>query len=1364
MDATEDTRRDSFDLALDRFITRLGVDASASPDELLEAYPEYADEINLIVQHASADDWAFESADDLPPLPTDLKLDAVADGPRQVAGQPPFPAPTATGGAERSELTDIADGDSSVRSDSIDTADLPRRLGGYELVELIACGGMGAVFRARQLVPVQRTVAVKIIKPDIGGREVVARFATECRSLALMNHPSIATVFDGGSTEDGHPYLVMELVDGDDLTTHCNRAQLSLEQRLNLFTQVCAGIQHAHQKSIVHRDIKPNNILVSTVDGRTIPKVIDFGLAKALTQLEHSQSSHTQLGQILGTLQYMSPEGASLRPEAVDTRSDVFSLGVVLFELLTGTTPLETELSRDIPIDQRLAIVREQEPVRPSDRVRKFRKSAPTLIASRDGQSQNLLQTQGSSFARRLYGDLDAICLKALASDPNDRYESAAALARDVENFLSGRPVTATHATGLYLLSKFAYRYRRTAALVLSVASLLLIATGLSLGWAYRASTAEQVAEDRLADTLLANSAKEAALKQVDSEREIAQNINIFLRQDLLAQASPDEQSNRDITLREVVDRAAERIHDRFEDQPEIKAELLSTIAEVYLDLGEFEKARTHWQNAHQLFCQAVGAKHIRAINANQGWAQTLLNLGEWTAAEAKMLQNLRSLEESRSKYVAQTRSVRNDLAIVLGKLGRSQEANDIYRSLIAEVKADAEPSEKKLGAYLSNLSVNLLEQTRYLEALPLARQALAVADSALGAEHPDTITRRFNLATVLLRLDRTDESLEILEDTIETASRVLGKEHLSTLLGRQVRVELLRVSERVEEAELAARQLIADCDEFLGSTADIARSNSQVLAKILRDAGREEEAISVLRDKADEFIAAYGKLDRRAIRSVGQAARMLNDFRRYSAARELIGSAWQFSSEQLDETPLIDGMVLVRQWASAIKGLDEWHLLHQACSNLLKRVPAEGTSWQLERGWLQYMDGLALRELKQYEDAVDVLTESLATHHELRGAYYHGTQNTQWLLASVLQRLDRHEEAEPILKSLLKYRSEVKGADSSKVIDAIGGLEEVADQRRERGQLVEAIELYEEVIEFCKRELGGRHPQTISIRNHLGMAFRGQNDKLAAEAVYRQASEEAGEGTHANRKELAALLYNWGLTLNDLERWKEAASTWQRTADELAKQYGKDHYRGERARVYAAKALFNDGAVQQARQRLEGIATISGSTPKNKVKSRVDALELLADMAEDSECGEMARRLEQTYHDLTGLKNVDVWQHSEIALHAAELYVRAGQTSQAVSLAQEIVERRSAADANHYRTSNAYRHLGDALLAADDLAGAEESWLESYAILNRAGIPPRIRLRLVTQTVDRLVKLYEQLGRTEALAAWQKTGRELEP
>ncbi len=350
-------------------------------------------------------------------------------------------------------------------------------IGPYKLLEQIGEGGMGTVYMAEQTQPVQRKVAVKLIKPGMDSRQVIARFEAERQALALMDHPNIAKVLDAGTSETGRPYFVMELVKGVSIVRYCDTHHLTARERLELFIPVCQAVQHAHQKGIIHRDLKPSNVMVCIYDGKPVPKVIDFGVAKATGSKLTERTLYTQFGTIVGTFEYMSPEQAELDQLDIDTRSDIYSLGVILYELLTGTTPLEQKRVKEVAVLELLRLIREEEPPRPSTRLSTAEVAAVDCRQPGDPAEE---AEQPDAW------EADWIAMKALEKDRNRRYETANGLARDIERYLLDEPVQAGPPSAGYRLRKFVRRNKGPVVVASTVLVSLLVATVLSVFWARR--------------------------------------------------------------------------------------------------------------------------------------------------------------------------------------------------------------------------------------------------------------------------------------------------------------------------------------------------------------------------------------------------------------------------------------------------------------------------------------------------------------------------------------------------------------------------------------------------------------------------------------------------------------------------------------------------------------------------------------------------------------------------------------------------------------------------------------------------------------------------------------------------------------
>jgi serine/threonine protein kinase len=459
-------------------------------------------------------------------------------------------------------------------------------VGPYKLIELIGDGGMGSVWMAQQSEPVKRLVAVKLIKAGMDSRQVVARFEAERQALALMDHTNIARVLDAGTTSAGRPYFVMDLVKGVPITRYCDEHRLTPRQRLELFIPVCEAVQHAHQKGVIHRDLKPSNVLVALYDGKPVPKVIDFGVAKATGQSLTEKTLATGFGAIVGTLEYMSPEQAQINQLDIDTRSDIYALGVLLYELLTGSPPFSRPEVEKAGMLEALRVIREQEPSKPSTKL-STAEGLPTLAANRG--------TEPAKLKRLVRGELDWIVMKALEKDRNRRYETAASFAADVRRYLDDEPVQAGPPSAWYRFGKLARRNTAALCTAALVAASLLAGIAIATWQAVRATTA-------MAATALEK-------RRADRQAATATRINASLKQ-MLGLLHPDSDKGRDYTVLQLLDDYSDNLEENLADEPTAAADLHTAVGLAYACRGQNHKARGHLQRALELARGVFGDQH----------------------------------------------------------------------------------------------------------------------------------------------------------------------------------------------------------------------------------------------------------------------------------------------------------------------------------------------------------------------------------------------------------------------------------------------------------------------------------------------------------------------------------------------------------------------------------------------------------------------------------------------------------------------------------------------------------------------------------------------------------------------------------
>jgi serine/threonine protein kinase/tetratricopeptide (TPR) repeat protein len=676
------------------------------------------------------------------------------------------------------------------------------RIGPYKLLQKLGEGGMGTVWVAEQEHPVKRRVALKLIKPGMDSGQVLRRFEAERQALALMDHTNIAKVLEAGATPfsapsqggtwgGGRPYFAMELVKGVPITRYCDELHLSLRERLELFVQVCAAIQHAHQKGIIHRDIKPSNVLVAVQDGRPVPKVIDFGVAKAMQQRLTEESMYTEIGQIIGTLEYMSPEQAELSALDIDTRTDIYALGVLLYELLTGTTPLDRKRLKDAALADMLRIIKEVDPPKPSTRLTDSKESLASLAAQR--------RTEPDRLTRDVRGELDLIVMKCLEKDRTRRYETANGLARDIQRHLNDEPVEACPPSAGYRLRKFARKNRGTLVTASALAFLLIAGTGVSTWQAVRATRAEaravadrderEQARKAEAKQKLAAQAAEAAEKQAKQDalaREAETKAVLeFVENKVFAAARPKNLEGGlgyDVPLHKAIEAAVPYVEKSFANQPLIEARLRMTLGASFFYLGEDKIAAEQFQAARTLFTKHRGPDHRDTLNSMNNLANCYEFLGRYADALKLREETLALYKPKFGRDDPSTLNVMHNLASSYSHFGRFADAAKLGEETVARMKFILGPEHVTTLKAMSTLSNSYRNLGRHAEALKLGEETLALRKATLGPDHRDTLISMFALARIYAALGRHAEALKLFQETLELQKAILGLDHPYTL------------------------------------------------------------------------------------------------------------------------------------------------------------------------------------------------------------------------------------------------------------------------------------------------------------------------------------------------------------------------------------------------------------------------------------------------------------------------------------------------------------------------------------------------------------------------------------------------------
>jgi eukaryotic-like serine/threonine-protein kinase len=654
------------------------------------------------------------------------------------------------------------------------------RIGDYLLIQRLGSGGMGEVFEAEQERPVRRRVALKLIKLGMDTREVVARFESERQALALLNHPYIAQVFDGGSTPEGRPYFVMERVSGIPILDYCDRYRLSVDQRLRLFQQVCEAVQHAHQKGIIHRDLKNSNILVELREEEPHPKVIDFGVAKAAGARLTDATLHTQLGQLVGTLEYMSPEQAGLTPLDIDTRTDVYALGVLLYELLVGTRPIEGRASGDTGMLKLMERIQTEEPMRPSSKLASLGAKASDIASQR--------RTDPTSLHRLVHGDLDWISLKALEKDRTLRYASASELSADLERYLAHEPVVASPPSTLYRVRKFVRRHR------------LGVVAGTAVGLALLAGV--------IGTTLMLLRAVKAE-RTARREAEAARRTTDFLV-DLFQVADPGAERGSTITAREILDHGARRVRAELKEQPEIQARLMNTIGVVYRGLGLYPSSRELLQEAVDTRERALGTMSPDVAASLNDLALTLYRLGEFSEGAKDARRALAINEKTLGPGDVQTAWSMFNLANNLTSGADIAVADSLLHGALAIFRKKNGENSLAVSWCLNGIAMGLAARGRFREALPPFTEAARIKEKTLGGNHPDVAIAYNNLAYDESLMGDYADAEQAADHAIDIADRVLGPQHPLTATFLHTKGDALRNEGKLREAEPLLMRAVA--------------------------------------------------------------------------------------------------------------------------------------------------------------------------------------------------------------------------------------------------------------------------------------------------------------------------------------------------------------------------------------------------------------------------------------------------------------------------------------------------------------------------------------------------------------------------
>jgi serine/threonine protein kinase/tetratricopeptide (TPR) repeat protein len=775
-------------------------------------------------------------------------------------------------------------------------------IGPYKLLQRIGEGGMGTVFLAEQLHPVQRKVALKVIKSGLDSRQVLARFEAEQQALALMDHPNIAKVFDAGTTGEprrvsdrvpqanetrgltphgspGRPYIVMELVKGAPITRYCDEQRLTPRERLQLFVPVCQAVQHAHQKGIIHRDLKPSNLLMAQYDGRPVPKVIDFGVAKAIGQKLTEHTLFTEFGQVVGTLEYMSPEQADLNQLDIDTRSDIYSLGVLLYELLTGTTPLERKRLQEVPLLEVLRLIKEEEPPTPSLRL-STTEEAPSIAAARGLEPKKL--------SRLMRGELDWIVIKALEKDRNRRYDTANGFALDVQRYLDDEPVLACPPSAGYRFRKFA---RRNKGLLVATGLILLTLVSGIIGTSWALIDARvQRGQARQGEVQAQQSEAQARQSEADTKA-----VSEFFEKRVLSAALTKGQGKQGqglgsgATILDAVNKAEAGVAGAFQGRPLVEASIRRTLGRIYWDAGDFRRAIEQHEKALALRKAHLAANDPDTLESMNDLGQAFQSAGRLTDALPLLQETLKLRQAQLGPDHEETLWTMNRLAETLRALGRPAEALPLYEEALRVAKIVLGPDHQDTWIYMDKLAGAYQSLGRFAEAVALFEATLKLEKTKVPPDHPDLLVTSSNLALAYTDVGRWAEAEALGRETLPIKKAVFGFDHPDTLAAMNNLGNVYRDSGRPAEALPLLEEAVRLSKAKQGPDHYATLIFMGNLATVYRNLGRLAEALALFEETLRLLKAKLGADHPRRLIVMNETGECLLKMEKYDEAELLL-------------------------------------------------------------------------------------------------------------------------------------------------------------------------------------------------------------------------------------------------------------------------------------------------------------------------------------------------------------------------------------------------------------------------------------------------------------------------------------------
>ncbi len=1326
-------------------------------------------------------------------------------------GPPPAPPKPGSGGEQPQSAkagTPNGPGGTVILSTPL-TEKAGDHIGHYKLLQQIGEGGCGVVYMAEQEQPIRRRVALKVIKLGMDTKAVIARFEAERQALALMDHPNIAKVLDAGATDTGRPYFVMELVRGIKITDYCDQNNLSTDQRLDLFVQICHAIQHAHQKGIIHRDIKPSNILVTVHDGRPLPKIIDFGIAKATSgQVLTDKTLFTAFEQFIGTPAYMSPEQAEMSTLDIDTRSDIYALGVLLYELLTGQTPFDAQELVAAGLNEMRRIIRDREPLRPSTRISTMEAADQTTVARRR-------HSELPQLIHMVRGDLDWIVMKCLEKDRTRRYDTANGLAHDIQCHLNNEPVLARPPSRLYRFEKLVHRNK----LVFAAGAAVVAALALGLCLAGWALVRERAVRARA----------EAAEKDARTEADKQEAVNKFLNK-MFTAADPDALSAQNQTtggggtVVEVLDAAAKQLESgALKDRPEIEAAIRQSLGQTYESRGQYAAADEQLRRALELNKKVDGPESPSTARTLSALAR--LRLAQDKLPEAEQLQ-LEELAVQRKlhggKEDPEVARALYDLAMIRMELfvgtplqinqAKAAEGEAAFREALAMQRRLLPAKDRNVAKTLTGLGRLLIYRDRQDESVQLLDEALMMHKDLLGPEHPDVAFTEQQLSEAKQKQGKLAEAEDLCRQAIAIQRKTLGNDHPAVATSLFRLGEILGAQTKYAESEAAFRESLAIRRKALGEynihvawclkrlaesmvaqqkvpeAEQLYRESLPIWAKVRGvDSAGYLEAVRGLvgllkaENKPAEVEALYREVlavQRTALGEDNAAvAAMLGSLADNLQAQGKKAEAEKASGEALEITlklGVTDDRLpkLVGQQAEALKRLGKSAEAEKVYEEAIKGARAKLGETNMVLGQLLFDYGDFLANEFKFEAAAEFELKSLPIRRTAQD------DNLAWTLrnlGAILVILGRSKEAEEFLREELALYRKLHQQDDFYGTAWAG--ENLGLALKQQNRLPEAEQTLREALRaFAACNGVGSH--------EYGDTMQGFVETLKSENKPREAEKLLGERLGQERAALgrtnaivAGTLAELGYFLTAQNKTNEAASCYREALD-IASNVPVEGTNAPRLNDVTWTLVTGDKPSRwdvalgiKFAQKIVGatdrknpgyldtlaVAYSVAGQSTNAVRVEQEAIALLKPDTSDEDKAYFVGNLR--------LFEANIPYRDDYRLaHEAGLLLDEGKFAQAEPLARECLALREIMAPDGVRLFHARSLLGGCLLGQKKYADAEPLLLSGYEGLKQREnkLPPWYK-PLFKEAIQRLAQLDEETGRPEQAAGWRKKLAELE-